>query len=215
MLEIGPWEIFFRLLLSAVSAGLIGMERESHGRPAGLRTHMLVGLGSCLMMLISIYGDAAQNRDPLRLAAQVVSGIGFLGAGTILRSGLTIKGLTTAASLWVVAGIGLAMGCGLYFPGLIAVIFAVLTLISLENIERRLFNEKTLNFSIVFDANAHPDLLEFCSRIGVVIKQLKLEINPKQQLLNYEVLVESKDVKPEYFISELSKIDGVKSLKWE
>ena len=109
-------EIVLRLILAVAAGGLIGLEREIHGRAAGFRTQILVCLGSTLIMLISIYGfeqsGVGTTRDPARLAAQVVSGIGFLGAGTILREGTSIKGLTTAASLWVVAGIGLALGAG-------------------------------------------------------------------------------------------------------
>ena len=105
-----------RLLLITVLAGLVGFERERHGRAAGLRTHILVGLGSCLIMLTALYlMEGLSGRvaiDPTRMAAQVISGIGFLGAGTILRFRASVRGLTTAASLWAVAGIGLAVGAG-------------------------------------------------------------------------------------------------------
>lgn len=112
-----PWPlVLLRLTVAAVLGGIIGLERESINRPAGFRTHVLVCTGSALIMLISIYGFAPAGGmplpDPARLAAQVVSGIGFLGAGTILKEGSTIRGLTTAASLWVVSGIGLAVGSG-------------------------------------------------------------------------------------------------------
>ncbi len=109
---ISQMEIITRLVLAAVIGGLIGIEREFKNRPAGLRTHVLVSLGSALIMLISIDGFTNivnQTGDPARLAAQVVSGIGFLGAGTIMRTENSINGLTTAASLWVAAGIGLAV----------------------------------------------------------------------------------------------------------
>lgn len=110
--------ILFRLLLAALLGGLIGLEREAAGRAAGLRTHTLVSVGSALIMMTSIYlfeaYRGAASADPARLAAQVVSGIGFLGAGTIIRSGLNITGLTTAASLWVVSAVGLSVGCGFW-----------------------------------------------------------------------------------------------------
>ncbi len=96
-------DITLRLVISCILGGLIGFERESLDRPAGLRTHILVCIGSTLMTLVSIYGFSGfepVTKDPARIAAQVVSGIGFLGAGTILREGLTVTGLTTAASLW-------------------------------------------------------------------------------------------------------------------
>ena len=129
------WEIILRLVLAVAAGGLIGLEREIHGRAAGFRTQILVCLGSTLIMLISIYGFdmsgmSGTTRDPARLAAQVVSGIGFLGAGTIMREGTSIKGLTTAASLWVVAGIGLAIGAGFYLGAVVATIIAVLTLVN-------------------------------------------------------------------------------------
>ncbi|MDG2764905.1 MgtC/SapB family protein, partial [Vibrio parahaemolyticus] len=121
-------EIIVRLVLSAFLGGLIGMEREASNRPAGFRTHILVSIGSTLMMLVSING-ASGGSDPTRIAAQVVSGIGFLGAGTILRDGNRVKGLTTAASLWVCAGIGLAIGQGFYFAGIATSIISFLSLL--------------------------------------------------------------------------------------
>ncbi|MFH1191737.1 MAG: MgtC/SapB family protein [Candidatus Omnitrophota bacterium] len=109
-------EMIIRLLLTLVLSGLIGLERQVHRRDAGLRTHILVALGSCLIMLTSLYVfDIYKEQtalDPVRIAAGVVTGIGFLGAGTIIRESDGVRGLTTAASLWVVAGIGLAVGVG-------------------------------------------------------------------------------------------------------
>lgn len=103
-----------RLALAALLGGLIGLERELHHQPAGLRTHMILSTGSCLVMLVSIHMATLtpERADPGRIAAQVVAGVGFLGAGAIMRSGLSVRGLTTAACLWTVAGIGLAVGCG-------------------------------------------------------------------------------------------------------
>ncbi len=109
-------EMIMRLLLTLVLSGLIGLERQVHRRDAGLRTHILVALGSCLIMLTSLYVfDIYKDQvslDPVRIAAGVVTGIGFLGAGTIIRESDGVRGLTTAASLWVAAGIGLAVGTG-------------------------------------------------------------------------------------------------------
>ncbi len=118
------------LLLSIVLAGMIGLERELHGHPAGLRTHILVCMGSTLITMVSVHiGTTSPGRpsDPARLAAQIVSGIGFLGAGAIIREGATVKGLTTAASIWTTAGIGIALGAGPYY-GQIALIATVLVL---------------------------------------------------------------------------------------
>lgn len=125
--DISTWEIALRLVLAAGLSGLVGLERELRERAAGLRTHMLVGLGSALFTVVSAYawGDFVFDRslgttfDPTRIAAQIVTGIGFLGAGAIIRQGLSVRGLTTAAGLWVVAAIGMAVGAGFYAAALI------------------------------------------------------------------------------------------------
>jgi putative Mg2+ transporter-C (MgtC) family protein len=131
----------FRLGLAAVLGGAIGFERELREREAGLRTHLLVCVGSALFTIVGAYGfhdfltsgDQVVRADPTRIAAQVVTGIGFLGAGAIIRQGLSIRGLTTAATLWVAAAIGIAAGAG-YYPG--AVIGTVLTLVALWPLRR-------------------------------------------------------------------------------
>ena len=111
-------EVCLRLVMACVMGGIIGYERQARHKSAGLRTNILVCLGACLVMLLSqsLYQDVEgkTNADPARLAAQVVSGIGFLGAGAIMKEGITVTGLTTAACLWVVAGVGLAVGAGFY-----------------------------------------------------------------------------------------------------
>src|SRR3989338_8447167 len=134
-------QVVLRLLVSAVLSGLIGLERQLHRRAAGLRTHILVSVGSALIMLTSmhifdIYRGEKINIDPARIAAQVVSGIGFLGAGTILRFRASVIGLTTAASLWAVAGIGLAVGCGFTTGALVTTEIALITLFVLTRIEK-------------------------------------------------------------------------------
>ncbi|MBC2723630.1 MAG: MgtC/SapB family protein, partial [Desulfosporosinus sp.] len=128
---ISEYEIALRLFLACVFGGIVGFERERNDSPAGFRTHILVSLGSALIMILSMYGFndfTTLTKDPARLAAQVVSGIGFLGAGTILRDKTSIKGLTTAASLWVVAAIGLAAGAGFYFASTFVTLLVFLTL---------------------------------------------------------------------------------------
>ncbi len=131
--------IINRLILSVILGGIIGFEREVSKRSAGLRTHILVCLGSCLIMLTSLYVfDIYKDivpLDPVRIAAGVVTGIGFLGAGTIIHSGEGVKGLTTAASLWLVAAIGLSIGCGFYLASLITSILAIIVLYVLGHLE--------------------------------------------------------------------------------
>ncbi len=140
-------EIVLRLVISAIIGGIIGAEREMNNRPAGLRTHILVTLGSTLIMLVSI--DGFTTADPARLAAQVVSGIGFLGAGTIMKTGNNIVGLTTAASLWVSAGIGLAIGGGYYVGGFTVAFIVLLTLLSLGLFEKRNLRRKYRTIEVV------------------------------------------------------------------
>ena len=139
-------EIILRLTLSVILSGLIGLERQMQRRNAGLRTHMLVCLGSCLIMLTSlyvfdIYKGIAQV-DPSRIAAGVITGIGFLGAGTIIRESERIIGLTTAASLWVVAGIGLAVGTGFYVAGIFSTILTLVVLFFLRFFEGIMFHKE-------------------------------------------------------------------------
>lgn len=132
-------EITIRLLTALGLGGLIGLEREVHGSDAGLRTHVLVSLGSALVMVVSILmSQSFAGTDPARISAQVVSGIGFLGAGSILRSATSVRGLTTAASIWAIAGIGLAAGAGYYSSAAIASILILVTLWLLRFIEKAL-----------------------------------------------------------------------------
>jgi putative Mg2+ transporter-C (MgtC) family protein len=142
---IGNFEILSRLLMAALLGSVIGFERERLNWAAGLRTHMLVCVGASLMMMVSAFGfaDALTQKnvvlDPSRVAAQVVSGIRFLGAGSILLRGEVVRGLTTAASLWSVAGIGLAVGRGMYTAAIGATVIILIILSGMKPLERRLF----------------------------------------------------------------------------
>ena len=133
-------DIALRLFIAAFLGGLIGLERESHGKDAGVRTYSLVCLGSALIMVVStqmfeVYRGVTQV-DPARIAAQVVSGIGFLGAGAIIRFPQGVKGLTTAAGIWTASGIGLACGMGLYHPAVLTTFFALAILFIFSKIDR-------------------------------------------------------------------------------
>ncbi len=132
------FEMVFRLVLAAMQGGLIGAEREYRGKVAGTRTHLLVALGSALMMLVSRYGFGGQG-DPSRVAAQIVSGIGFIGAGAIMVDRHSVHGLTTAAGIWVAAGIGMATAAGLY---VLALATTALSLIGLEVFGILLFRDR-------------------------------------------------------------------------
>ncbi|MDO9573714.1 MAG: MgtC/SapB family protein, partial [Candidatus Contubernalis sp.] len=149
-MNITHMELIIRLILSVVLGGLVGFERERNNRPAGFRTHILVCVGCALVMLMSMYafttelGEAGRGADPSRMASHAVSGIGFLGAGTIMRYGNTIRGLTTAASLWVVAIIGLAVGSGFYVGAVVTTVLLLSSLYALRGVEVYLAQQQRL-----------------------------------------------------------------------
>lgn len=126
-----------RLLLAAILGAAVGLEREIHDHPAGMRTHLLVSLGSAGFTVLSIAAFPAPGADPARVAAQIVTGIGFLGAGAILKEGVSIHGLTTAASLWVVAAVGMAAGAGAWVTAVTITVIAILSLWPLRLIAQR------------------------------------------------------------------------------
>src|SRR5918911_2016021 len=142
---LGGWDAFGRLAVAAGLGAAIGVERELREREAGIRTHLLVSLGSCLFTIVSAYGfheflasgASVVRADPSRIAAQIVTGIGFLGAGAIIRQGLSIRGLTTAATLWVVAAIGLTTGAGYYSAAAITTLLVIVSLWPLRILAHR------------------------------------------------------------------------------
>ncbi|UJF32449.1 MgtC/SapB family protein [Paenibacillus hexagrammi] len=178
-----PWvidqlHVTIRLFLALLLGGLIGFEREVSSHAAGLRTHILVCVGSALVMLLSMYGFSAfvnevnVRIDPSRLAAQVISGIGFLGAGTIIFNGRSITGLTTAASLWVVAGIGLAVGAGFYYPAVLACMMVLISLWILNKVEHKYFSGKKLRI-LKITATDQPGIL---ASITALLDEKKVDI---------------------------------------
>ncbi|MCE7871854.1 MgtC/SapB family protein [bacterium CPR1] len=142
-----------RLLLAAFLGGLIGVERERLNRAAGLRTHVLVSVGSALFTLISLFAfqGVGPVNDPARVAAQIVSGIGFLGAGTIMKHGATVRGLTTAATLWVCAGIGMAAGAGFYQGAVLSTLITLISLVTLKRVEARFGDREFTHLELTMD----------------------------------------------------------------
>ena len=174
------WDFVLRLLAATAMGAAIGFEREYHAKEAGLRTHLLVALGSCLFMILSIYGfDFMLGRDhvsfdPSRIAAQVVTGIGFIGAGTIILQKQVVRGLTTAAGLWVTAAIGLACGNGMYWVALITTVIVLVSL-GLINVYLPYFSQK--EHTVTF-------LVEDYTILTKVMENLYRE---KITVLNYEM----------------------------
>ncbi len=179
--------IAVRILLALILGGVIGFEREYFGRTAGFRTHILVSLGAALVMTISIYGF--EGGDPARLAAQVISGIGFIGAGAIIHSEKDIKGLTTAATLWITAMIGLAAGNGFYFGAIITTLFAMVVLVWFRNIERKI-NKKSLKLKavILWEEGLVSKVLELLKEYNLTtyaIESKKVKVNNEEYLRMY------------------------------
>jgi putative Mg2+ transporter-C (MgtC) family protein len=156
------YEITLRLCCALIVGGLIGLERSYHGRPAGFRTHALVCLSTSLLMLLTVYEarwvpDVAASRyalDPTRMAQGIMTGIGFLGAGVIMKDGLSVRGLTTAASIWITAAIGILIGIGFYFPAGLVAILTLGTLSVFRWIEMRLPMQFYAHFSIRFNTDS-------------------------------------------------------------
>jgi len=159
------FEIVFRIIAALAAGGLIGLERSHRGRPAGFRTHALVCLASSLLMLVTVYEshwfprDAASRvvLDPTRLAQGIMTGIGFVGAGAIIKEGFTVRGLTTAASIWITAAIGILTGIGFYFAALIGTLLALGTLSAFRWIEARMPTETYAIFMVRFRRDAAMD----------------------------------------------------------
>lgn len=212
-----------RLILAAILGAVIGIEREINNRAAGFRTHIIVSVGACLIMLIGIDGigkfSSDTARDTARIAGQVISGIGFLGAGTILQKKNAVTGLTTAATLWLSAAIGLAVGIGYYEGAIIATVICLVTLISLNKISD-LINKKTIkSYSMIFDTyNFNQDsFYEFTSKEGVEIRKLDIideEMDDKSMIevtfsfnKNYDIDGFFKKLRSEYNLQSVKSVD--------
>lgn len=218
-------QIFIRLWLATIVGGLIGMERERYNRPAGLRTHILVTVGSTLIMLVSISGFDSLGRqgDPARMAAQVVSGIGFLGAGTIFKDQNTIRGLTTAAGLWVCAGLGLAIGVGMYEASIMSALIVYFSLSFFNRLEDSISHKDrmTINVKASYSENLISSLEEKLKSVRAEIVSLSVEnreYNNENKIENIEIEIKVKiDSKNdiEKINKLISEIKGIHSISYE
>ncbi len=157
----------FRMLIATGLGGLIGLQRELSGKPAGLRTNMLICLGAALVTHVSLALPARLGiGDPARIAAQIVTGIGFLGAGTIMRSRHAVHGLTSAATIWVVAAVGLAVGAGFERQAALAAVLIIVALAGLGRVEARLLGQNTMTATLLVD-DAATDPVALLARLGV------------------------------------------------
>jgi len=214
-------DMIARLALAAVLGSMVGMERERLDWAAGLRTHMLVCVGACLFMIVSAFGfaDSLGGQhvvlDPSRVAAQVVTGIGFIGAGTIIFRREAIRGLTTAASVWAVAAVGLAVGGGLLITSLAATVIIVLILGAVKPLERRLFrNRRRRLLTITMDENTTLAEIETTVR-GADIEYLQLTVEREQAQGVYRVQVllqPTSETRSVALMDKLRTIDGVRQV---
>jgi putative Mg2+ transporter-C (MgtC) family protein len=193
-------EIIIRLLLAAVIGGIIGFEREVHGRAAGFRTQLIVCVAAVLIMIVSenyyfyLHDlDSALRIDPARISAGALIGIGFLGAGVIIKSGFAVRGLTTAASIWIVSAIGLAIGGGLYTEAIVTAVITIMALMVLRVLEKRI---KTLRFKhmiVSASDNAEDRIMSLLSEKGFHVHSVDYEKRKSSEELVYHFTVSVRD----------------------
>lgn len=215
-------EIVIRLLAAAALGALVGFDRERHNQPAGLRTHVILAVGSALAMVLSItlpvsFHAVTGTGDPARLAAQVVSGIGFLGAGAILRYGTNVRGLTTAASLWTVAIVGLAAGAGLYFAALGTTLLLLFSLVLLSFLEKR-FIHPTIDWEVNFQCEDSAEVVaqfrQAVAMLGRKVKALGYSKNVAENALIIEATVEAPETENIHaMVEQLSTLPGVRLVR--
>ena len=218
-------ESLLRLALAAVLGGLIGMERELREREAGLRTHLLVALGSALFTIVGAYGfhaflDSGANvvrADPTRIAAQIVTGIGFLGAGAIIRQGLSVRGLTTAATLWVVAAVGLAAGAGYYSTAVITTALVLIALYPLRIVAYRIVRRfRTEDGRLLVELPAgHPlgSVTDTIEKSGATIHSIEVSQEGDRRRLELDVAL-SRDTAPASLVALVADVEDVAEVRW-
>jgi putative Mg2+ transporter-C (MgtC) family protein len=222
MIEIPLYEILIRLAAAVVAGGAIGFERERDSQPAGLRTHMIVALGAALVMILSIniaIKFQNQDADPTRLAAQVVSGIGFLGAGAILRFGFNVKGLTTASTLWTTAMVGLAIGYGYYLVAFFAVVIMLIVLTLVERFEKKFVRVNVMR-TVVIDVRDREGIIrevrKTISKMADAIVAFNVQKSIKNKHLRIEIVARfNRSEKLEDMMEVISSIESVRGIKIE
>ncbi|SDN12792.1 putative Mg2+ transporter-C (MgtC) family protein [Sediminibacillus halophilus] len=211
-----------RLFVALLLSGLIGFEREWNNHAAGFRTHILVGVGSCLMMLLSIYGfEAFMEKydnvrfDPARIPSYVISGIGFLGAGTIMVHGINIRGLTTAASIWAVAGLGLVVGAGMYSLAAVATLIILLSLVFLQQVERLFLNKRAnLHFELIVEEGLKIEsLLRIFEKYQSKIEKMEVERAEDDARSLFIELDNKTQIDKYQLIEEMSSLEHLKRVK--
>jgi putative Mg2+ transporter-C (MgtC) family protein len=197
--------ITFHLLGALVAGGIIGLERSFHARPAGFRTHTLVCLTSSLLMLVTLYQSKwlpaanlpfAVQTDPTRMAQGIMTGIGFLGAGVIFKEGLSVRGLTTAASIWITAAIGVLIGIGFYYPAILATALTVGILSLFRIIEAKMPSQSYAHHSLRFDRNnAVPEdqVRALLKEYGFTVANISYRVTDDESAFEYRMVIRTTD----------------------
>lgn len=223
----GDWqEPTLRLVLAALAGGLVGAERARHAQIAGIRTHAILAIGAALTMLVSaaIAGSAASDgaggtvfSDPGRIAAQVISGIGFLGAGAIIRLGNSIRGLTTAASLWTVAGIGLAIGAGYYVGAAVATVLLIVVLDGVDRLADAVkFGRKLRTLKVVASAPVEAAVVQALAPLKIVARVARLKDSRADSRFTYHFSLHVPDpMEVEVIAAALREVEAIVELRVE
>lgn len=211
-------DIIMRLLIALIVGGLTGLERERSHQFAGFRTHILVSVGSCITSITSLslffQYSSYSNIDPARLSAQVLSGVGFLGAGAILKTSNGIRGLTTAAGIWATACIGIAIGYGYYVLGISAWLFVMVTLYILKNIDKMIFKKKQTVFNIKTDnIEIISSIYEMFQKSQISVKNIEINSDTKNIKVNL-LTVHDRRIVLDEVIKELSKLKNIISIDY-
>lgn len=229
MTYVAPEQILLRVLATLIAGAIVGTERESHGRAAGLRTTILVAVAACVAMLISeslfdyvvdLGGNTGTRPDPARLAQGVLGGMGFLGAGAIIRQGNRVQGVTTAASLWYVTMLGLAFGGGIWLIGFVGVLVALIILLFMPRIEGRVKNDwyAVVTVRITLEGIGDLQLRELIESEGVRVKKADLDYDliNKHRHIRFEVKFKREKVfaLSERVIQKVMTCDGVQHVTW-
>jgi putative Mg2+ transporter-C (MgtC) family protein len=219
-------DLLIKLFFAAVAGGLVGLERERHGRPAGLRTNILVSVGACAMMIISEafylkYGmldvESAVRFDPSRVAAQIVTGIGFLGAGVILKEGISVRGLTTAASLWVVASLGMAFGMGHFTLGAITTALVLASLVFLKKLDPLMRKDRylTLTVNAKRRMELQDELQQICDQQNLQVSDISSNVDLVNDEIFFQmVITQQRQRVGRELTRAILQLDGIKKVHY-
>jgi putative Mg2+ transporter-C (MgtC) family protein len=217
-----------KLVLAAVIGGIIGFERETHGQMAGLRTNVLVCTGACLLMMLSLHiehifrgldiNETVIRLDPARIASYAIASMGFLGAGAIITGKGTVKGLTTAASMWLVTGIGLAIGAGFFVPAITSMFLGLIVLYGFRQIKRHLPKDEHTLLTLVFDQTQGPmeQIKAILISHKVVINFISYYLDQHQNRVTYKMRLQCRmDIPWGHLVHEIKAVGELREMSWE